>query len=79
MKHREYRNGAIVLFIVAVGLFMLAAMAMLFAVLSMQNLSPFSAVGKFSDIANAVMVAVLATVFGNMALAGGLICFALYF
>lgn len=79
MKHREYRNGAIVLFIVAVGLFMLAAMAMLFAVLSMQNLSLFSAVGKFSDIANALMVAVPATVFGNMALAGGLICFALYF
>jgi hypothetical protein len=79
MKHREYRNGAIVLFIVAVGLFMLVAMAMLFAVLSMQNLSLFSAVGKFSDIANALMVAVLATVFGNMALAGGLICFALYF
>jgi hypothetical protein len=46
---------------------MLAAMAMLFAVLSMQNLSLFSAVGKFSDIANAVMVA------------GGLICFVLYF
>ncbi len=79
MKHREYRNGAIVLFIVAVGLFMLAAMAVLFAVLSMQNLSLFSAVGKFSDIANALMVAVLAGIFGNMALAGGLICFALYF
>jgi len=79
MKHREYRNGAIVLFIVAVGLFMLAAMAVLFAVLSMQNLSLFSAVGKFSDIANALMVAVLAGIFGNMALGGGLICFALYF
>jgi hypothetical protein len=52
MKHRKYRNGAIVLFTVAVGLFVLAAMAMLFAVLSMQNLSLFSAVGKFSDIAN---------------------------
>lgn len=79
MKHRKYRNGAIVLFTVAVGLFVLAAMAMLFAVLSIQNLSLFSAVGKFSDIANTLMVAVLATVFGNMELAGGLICFALYF
>ena len=79
MKYREYRNAAIVLFAVAAGLYILAAMALLFAVLSMQNLTLFSAVGKFSDIANAVMVAILAEIFDNMALAGGFICFALYF
>jgi hypothetical protein len=54
-------------------------MALLFAVLSMQNLTLFSAVGKFSDVLNALMVAVLASVFGNMALTGGLVCLALYF
>ena len=79
VHYKEYRIASIIFFAVAAGLYILAAMAMLFAVLSMQNLSLFSAVGKFSDIANAVMVAVPATVFGNMALAGGLICFALYF
>jgi hypothetical protein len=68
LKYREYRNAAIVLFTVAVGLYILAAMALLFAVLSMQNLTLFSAVGKFSDVLNALMVAVLASVFGNMAL-----------
>ncbi|MFL5665596.1 MAG: hypothetical protein ACJ8BW_30280 [Ktedonobacteraceae bacterium] len=79
MKYREYRHAAIVLFAIAVGLYILAAMAMLFAVLSMQNLTLFSAVGKFSDVLNALMVAVLASVFGNMALAGGLVSLALYF
>lgn len=79
MKYREYRNAAIVLFTVTVGLYILAAMALLFAVLSMQNLTFFSAVGKFSDVLNALMVAVLASVFGNRALTGGLVCLALYF